>query len=150
VYVCIPQSRQGKAFSPCSRPNWDHPPRHPQAACPPFVSAGGGGAYLLARERGGPNSDEGTETVVPLCGVYLFTMYTRSLFCSQQCCKRPVKFRTLDGKGYTFRLQAKGQAALHVFHALCAPCWFHHFAITDFYLQMKISKVVIQPGAHSA
>jgi hypothetical protein len=52
-----------------SRPNWDPPPPHPQAnvSPPPLVPGGGGGGNTLACRRGawrGPNSDEGTDTVV--------------------------------------------------------------------------------------
>jgi hypothetical protein len=99
MYVCIPQDRANPFLHAVVRIGTTHPVTR-RRACPPFVSARG---HTCLRERGGPNSDEGTETVVPLCGGNsLFTMYvyTRSGFCSQQCCKRPVKFHTLDGTGY--------------------------------------------------
>ncbi len=46
-----------------SRPNWVRPPPYPQASvAPPLVT---GGTHSLAEEEvGGPNSDEGTDTVV--------------------------------------------------------------------------------------
>jgi hypothetical protein len=49
-----------------SRPNWDPPPSpppHPQASVPPFGSRGGGHTRLRERGVGGPNFDEGTDTV---------------------------------------------------------------------------------------
>jgi hypothetical protein len=47
-----------------SRPNWDSPnPSHAGECVPPLWFMGGG-YYTLAWGRGGPNSDEGTDTVV--------------------------------------------------------------------------------------
>jgi hypothetical protein len=60
--ICKSQSRQRIGlFS--SRPNWDSPNPSPAGECvPPF---GSGGTHSLAGEGvGGPNSDEGTDTVV--------------------------------------------------------------------------------------
>jgi hypothetical protein len=50
-------------LSPCSRPNWDPPPPHPQAMCPSLWSRRG---HTRLREGvdGGPSSDEGTDTVI--------------------------------------------------------------------------------------
>jgi hypothetical protein len=50
-------------FSISSRPNWVPPPPHPQK-CVLLPSLGKGGeAHSLAGEGGGPNSDNGTDTI---------------------------------------------------------------------------------------
>jgi hypothetical protein len=56
-----------KLVSARTLPNWDSPPLHTQAIveCIPSFVPGGGGAPSLAGEGvGGPNSNEGTDTVV--------------------------------------------------------------------------------------
>ncbi len=50
-----------------SSPNWfgHPPPLHPQASVPPpFFGYGGGTHSLAERGWGGPNSDDGTDSVV--------------------------------------------------------------------------------------
>jgi hypothetical protein len=48
-----------------SSPNWDPPTPSPAGECvPPLLVPGGGGGGTVASGRGGPNGDEGTDTVV--------------------------------------------------------------------------------------
>ncbi len=47
-----------------SRPNWFSPPPHPQASVAFPFDTGGGTHSLTGEGVGGPNSDEGTDTVV--------------------------------------------------------------------------------------
>jgi hypothetical protein len=49
-----------------SRPKWDPPIPHPQASVPPFWFEGGTLSHAELRDRGwvGPNSEEGTDTLV--------------------------------------------------------------------------------------
>jgi hypothetical protein len=56
-----------------SRPNWAHHPLTRRRVCPPPF--GSEGRDTLACELGGPNSDEGTDTVVLLVYMYC-VLYT--------------------------------------------------------------------------
>jgi hypothetical protein len=47
-----------------SRPNWDSPTPSHAGECVPPLWFRGGGYYTIAWGRGGPDSDEGTDTVV--------------------------------------------------------------------------------------
>jgi hypothetical protein len=46
-----------------SRPNWDQSPHPPASMSPPLVGGGGGAHKLGGEGSGGPNSDEGTDTI---------------------------------------------------------------------------------------